>query len=98
MLPNITPNIIKCRKCRKIFFLGDAKEISRESFFRRRNMDNFADKIIVIRMIRNFIKGKYVDFISFDDTRKALEIADTDERKIYIRRKIWRHYNDRIRE
>jgi hypothetical protein len=84
MLPEF-PDLTKCKKCDTIFWLSKLKEIG--SY----DLDD--------KMSSNWEHEDYADFLDIEDYFKALNdnLAENMQEELFIRKRIWRAYNDRIR-
>lgn len=83
MLP-VVPNLTKCSKCNTILWLSKAKEVGRQDYG-----ENIKNDWTDVQMAR---------FLSIKEYFTALEtqIAETNEEELYIRKRIWWAFNDRI--
>ncbi len=84
MLPEF-PHLSKCKKCDKIFWVSDLKEIGT---FEWGDLDS------------KWQNADNLEFLGIDDHFKALEagIAKNKQEELFIRVRIWWAYNDRTRK
>ncbi len=85
MLPGF-PELIKCESCHKIFKISDAREIGSYDFWEQPE-ERF-------KYVQGAPKLQIADY--FEAIRQGIPRDENEER--WIRERIWRAYNDRIRK
>jgi len=85
MLPEV-PNLIECKKCRNIFWLSKTKKIGDYSWGDDPNP--------------LWENADLADFLSIHNYFKALKanVAENQNEELFIRKRIWWSYNDRLRK
>lgn len=105
MLPEF-PELTKCFKCKKIFFLSEAEEIGTCFCYTYGHQDLFdINNGKIVRCRRPYYqftpwgKVQIAQHLKIKDYFKALDtgIAKNKKEELFIRVKIWHSYNDRIR-
>jgi hypothetical protein len=85
MLPEF-PNLTDCKKCRNIFWLSKTKKIGEYSWGDEPN--------------QLWENADYAEFLSVHNYFKAIKanIAENRHEELYIRKRIWWSFNDRLRK
>lgn len=85
MLPEF-PNLTECKKCRNIFWLNKTKEIGEYSWGDESNP--------------LWENADLAEFLSIHNYFKALivSLAENQNEELFIRKRIWWSYNDRLRK
>lgn len=89
MLPEF-PIITKCPQCEKIFWIKDARKIGERYYGNLYQGIQSEEKLKTAEDMR---------FLTIDEYNTALKenIYSTTDEELYIRLKIWRMFNDRVR-
>lgn len=94
MLPNI-PNLTKCKRCNAIFWLNKLEVFSYEFW------EEFNNPLAILLNPTNYKEDEacWAEHLEIDEYFEALEknIFENKEEEIYIRKRIWWLYNDRLK-